>query len=191
MKFDKRCKPWLLTTDADYIYDLRFVWLEGDYLVAMNAHALVAIPVQSRTARDVDGLIPTDALKAAVDVANGEFAEVVCLKTKVKAAGQEYSRPKATDKPDWRNTMKPFRGEPPFRIAVNAGLLKRMAHAMGEAGYTVPMALDIYGDSTQLLARSASKSSVPGVIGLVMPMRVQKLPELPKSLMPPKKAKKS
>lgn len=189
MKFDKRCKPWLLC-DEDYRYSLEFVYLDGDYLFATNAHALVAIPIESRLARDVDGPIPPEALKAAVDAAEGEFAEAVCLKTKVKAAGNDYERPKDTKCPKWRSIMEPFATRPAFRIRFNAGLVKRMAHAMGTAGFLTPLALDVYADDAQVLARPDGQGAIPGVLGVVMPMREEQMwTPVPRAALPPERKK--
>ena len=183
MRFPRRCAIWRICKAG--MKDYRFAtlgnaMLDGDYLIATEAHVLACVPITSRSARDVDGPIPWAALREAIQVSDGdETAEIACLKTKVKVAGKDF--PRAPGKyPEWRKMMEMFEGKPKARFPVNASLLKLLAGAMGEHGTDVPLTIDIYADGAQALVRLADKELES--IGLIMPMRLPAPEPLPAQL---------
>ncbi len=172
MKFPKRCPLWKMAATG-YIRRpaLEHVWLDGNYLVATDGYAMVCVPVTSRLARDADGPIPVDAVKAAIDAAEGDDATILCLKTKVRVGDIGYSRPQDVKGVDWRKALALAAKQPIARIQLNASLLKRAMLAMGESGYSVPVTLEIYGDDKTVIARP-TRSDVPDSVGVVMLMRI-------------------
>ena len=170
MKFPKRCPLWKMTATEDlYRPGLEYVWLDGSYLVATNGYAMVCVPVTARLARDVDGPIPVDAVKAAIDAAECDDATIRCLKTKVQVGDTDYQRPKDFKCFDWRLALISAAKKPTARIRLNASLLKRAMLAIGESGWSAPVTLEIYGERSAVIARPTRYDALDAV-GVVMPM---------------------
>ncbi len=172
MLIDKKFNPWLCcSTDATRL-SIMDCYLDTvkSLLISTDGRALTQIPVELEPG-DLAGIVPVDALKAAVKAAPRALPNARLDLTDAKAAkladGRSWPRPQVTY-PDWERVIPDFAGAGPVtRVMFSASYLKDIADAVG-AKDTAGILLEFQNPE------KAMRVTVNGTVHVLMPMKLDR-----------------